>query len=504
MTRSSRRWLVLLITSLAAFMAFLDATIVNIAFPAIRRSFPDTSLAGLSWVLNAYNIAFAALLVPAGRVADRVGRKRSFLAGLLTFTAASALCATAPSAATLVALRVLQALGAAVIIPTCIALLLPEFPRERRATAVALLGAVAAVAAAGGPSLGGLIVDAASWRWIFLVNLPIGLLAWGLGRRVLAEARDPEPGAFPDVAGIVLLAAAVGLIALGLVKSTDWGFADGRVLVALGGGAALLPALWWRSASRAAPALELGLLRIRSVAVSNASTLALAAGFYAKIFCDVLFLSAIWGYSPLQSGLAITPGPLVTAAVAGPAGRLADRFGPRALIAPGAAIYAGGCAWYALRAGTSPSYVNDWLPGALLTGIGCGMSLPILTSSAVAEVPPARFGTGSALNSMARQLGAVVGIAVLVAIVGRPGEIHGLSAFDAGWLYTASAALLAAVAALALRPRALAGPPTISRATAQQASSPLPEMSAAIVARAGGPAEAEARAAAGRPSVTAR
>ena len=116
------------------------------------------------------------------------------------------------------------------IIPTCIALLLPEFPRERRATAVALLGAVAAVAAAGGPSLGGLIVDAASWRWIFLVNLPIGLLAWGLGRRVLAEARDPEPGAFPDVAGIVLLAAAVGLIALGLVKSTDWGFADGRVL----------------------------------------------------------------------------------------------------------------------------------------------------------------------------------------------------------------------------------------------------------------------------------
>ena len=154
------------------------------------------------------------------------------------------------------------------------------------------------------------------------------------------------------------------------MKSTDWGFADGRVLVALGGGAALLPALWWRSASRAAPALELGLLRIRSVAVSNASTLALAAGFYAKIFCDVLFLSAIWGYSPLQSGLAITPGPLVTAAVAGPAGRLADRFGPRALIAPGAAIYAGGCAWYALRAGTSPSYVNDWLPGALLTGIG--------------------------------------------------------------------------------------------------------------------------------------
>ena len=185
-----RRWKVLLVTAVAVFMGFLDVTIVNIAFPDIRASFPHTSLAGLSWVLNAYNVVFAALLVPAGRLADVVGRRRLFYVGLVTFLAASALCGAAPSVPVLVAARVAQAAGGAILVPTSLGLLLPEFPLEQRATATALWGATGAVAAATGPSLGGVLVNASNWRLVFFVNIPIGLAALIPARRLLHETRQ--------------------------------------------------------------------------------------------------------------------------------------------------------------------------------------------------------------------------------------------------------------------------------------------------------------------------
>src|SRR5918912_3077596 len=189
-----RSWQVLLVTAGAVFMGFLDVTIVNIAFPDIRSSFPHSSLAGLSWVLNAYNVVFAALLVPAGRVADIVGRRRMFFIGLLTFLAASAVCGAATSVEVLVAARVVQAAGGAILVPTSLGLLLPEFPLEERATATALWGATGAMAAATGPSLGGVLVDASSWRLVFFVNLIIGLPALIPARRLLTETRNEHPG----------------------------------------------------------------------------------------------------------------------------------------------------------------------------------------------------------------------------------------------------------------------------------------------------------------------
>src|SRR5436190_24259009 len=201
----ARRWKVLLVTSVAVFMGFLDVTIVNIAFPDIRSSFPHSSLAGLSWVLNAYNVVFAALLVPAGRVADIVGRRRMFFIGLLTFLGASAVCGATSSVEMLVAARVVQAAGGAILVPTSLGLLLPEFPLEQRATATALWGATGAVAAATGPSIGGVLVDAANWRWVFLVNLPIGLAAWIPARRLLREVRGEPGDTLPDAAGVALL-----------------------------------------------------------------------------------------------------------------------------------------------------------------------------------------------------------------------------------------------------------------------------------------------------------
>src|SRR3954449_6303367 len=240
MKQLDRRWKVLLVTGVAVFMAFLDVTIVNVAFPSIREAFPETSLAGLSWVLNAYNIVFAALLVPAGRLADLLGRRRMFFVGLALFVVASALCGLAWSVGVLVAARVLQAAGAALLVPTSLGLLLPEFPVERRATATALWGAIGGVAAATGPSLGGLLISWADWRLVFFVNLVFGAAAWLPARRLLRETRDPDRGAVPDALGIALLAGGVGALSLAIVEAPDWGWGSARVLLAFAAAVLLL------------------------------------------------------------------------------------------------------------------------------------------------------------------------------------------------------------------------------------------------------------------------
>src|ERR687887_2312300 len=208
----ARRWQVLTVTSVAVFMSFLDLSIVNIAFPDIRASFADVSLPHLSWVLNAYNVVFAAALIPAGRLADRFGRRRLFFIGALTFLAASVLCGLAGSVDLLIGARAVQALGAAILVPTSLGLLLPEFPLSERATATAVWGATGAVAAAAGPALGGVLVNATSWRWVFFVNLLIGLPALIPARRLLRERRDEHPGPLPDALGVALLIVGVGLL----------------------------------------------------------------------------------------------------------------------------------------------------------------------------------------------------------------------------------------------------------------------------------------------------
>src|SRR3954471_5719481 len=218
---NAHKWRVLIVVSAAVFMASLDLFIVNIAFPAIESDFGGTSLASLSWILNAYAIVFAALLVPAGRTADRLGRKRSFIAGLTLFPVASALCAAAPSVGLLVAARVLQAIGAASVFPTSLALLLPEFPPAERRKAVSIWAALGAVAAAAGPPIGGLLVQA-GWQLVFLVNVPIGLALLVSAARTLTEAREPAGTPRPDLAGAALLTAAVGALTFAIVKSSDW------------------------------------------------------------------------------------------------------------------------------------------------------------------------------------------------------------------------------------------------------------------------------------------
>jgi EmrB/QacA subfamily drug resistance transporter len=412
-----RKWQVLAVTSVAVFMSFLDVTIVNIAFPDIRASFPDTSLAGLSWILNAYNIVFAALLVPAGRLADRMGRRRTFTAGLLTFLAASVAAGLAPTVEVLVGARIVQAAGAAALVPTSLALLLPEFALEQRATATGIWGAMGAIAAAVGPSLGGTLVEVAGWRWVFFVNLAIGLPALVPARRLLRESREPNPGPMPDAVGVGLLVAGVALVSLGIVKGQDWGWGGARVLGTLGAGLTLLLLLARRSTRHPAPIVEPALFRVRSFTVANAGAFAFALGFYAFLLGNVLFLTGVWHYSVLTAGFALTPGPLMAAVGAVAGGRLSDRFGQRAVALPGGLLFGLGCLGIAGSTGATPAYVSEILPWLPMTGLGVGLSFSAWGSAAVAELPPSRFATGGAITGCVRQIGAVLGIAILVAVL---------------------------------------------------------------------------------------
>ena len=444
------RWQVLIVVTAGALLANLDLFIVNIAFPAIQADFPGAGLSELSWVLNGYAIVFAALLVPAGRLADLVGRKRIFLGGLALFLIASALCALAIGPWTLVAARVIQAIGAALMIPTSLALLLPEFPPERRTAAVGFWTAGAAVASTLGPTIGGLLVTA-SWRWVFLVNLPLGVLTLVAGVRILRDSRDPAQRRLPDLAGAALLSLGIGALALGIVKGGEWGWTStafvGVEVLAL----ASLSAFGRRSSRHPSPVVEPALLRPRAARAANTSVFLFSMGFFPVILATALFLTEIWGYTVLQAGLAVAPGPFMVALLSWPAGTLAGRVGPRRLVLPGVLLFAAGCLWSILFAREQPDYLRDMLPAMILVGTGVSLTFPILAGAAVSALPPARSATGSALFNMSRQIGGVVGVAVFVAILGA--GVPALDGFRAGWTFMAAAALAAGAVVLALPAR---------------------------------------------------
>ena len=312
---------VLALGSASSFLVYLDATIVNVAFPDIRTSFAGATLSGLSWILSAYGIVFAALLVPAGRLADVVGGRRLFLAGLGAFTAGSLLCALAPGVTSLVGARVLQAAGGALLVPSAQLLIMAAFPPGQRMRVIGVMAGVAALASALGPVLGGLVVDLGGWRLVFLVNLPIGLAALALAGRMPAPAvAGGVPR--PDLVGSGVVIGAVGLAALGAVQGPVWGWDDPRVLGAFLGAAVLVPVLLRRCRRHPAPALALSLFKLRSFRFGNLGALLLGMSFFGLVLANALYLTQVWGYSVLTAGLAIAPGPLASAAAAVLAGAL--------------------------------------------------------------------------------------------------------------------------------------------------------------------------------------
>jgi EmrB/QacA subfamily drug resistance transporter len=439
------------ILAVGVFLASLDLFIVNIALPAIERGFGGSSVAGISWVLNGYTIVYAALLVPAGKLGDVVGRRRVFMFGLAAFGLGSALCAAAPSLGFLVAARILQGVGAAAVTPTSLGLMLPVIPPARRPAAIGGWAALGAVGAAAGPPLGGLLTDV-SWHWIFIVNVPLAFGALLAVPRYVPEIRDPARPSLPDGLGTLILIGAVSLATLGLVKGPDWSW-DGRAVGCFAAAAGLAVAFAYRSARHRSPVLELSIVRVPAFALATVSATLFFAAFSVMLIGNVFFLTGVWHYSALRGGLALTPGPVAAAAVAPFAGRLAARIGPGAVGALGSVLFAGSSLGFIEYVGVGRAYAAVFLPVMIVGGIGVGFALPAFTIAATRTLAPQLLATGIGAQSMFRQIGGALGVAAFVAILGTPGADAVLGRFDdTRWFMVAVASLAAFSLMLIRRP----------------------------------------------------
>lgn len=437
--------IVIIICSVAVFLIALEITIISVALPEIETAFSGSTRATVSWVFTAYNVGVASLLLVGGWLAERCGRKRVFLTGLWIFAVGSLVSGLAPSLPVLIAARVIQSIGGSLLVPASLALILRAVDTERREAAVGVWGAMAGLAAAIGPTVGAVLVDAASWRWVFLVNVPVAIGAALLGAVRLEESSDPAIPARVDLLAVPAGATGVGLLVFAIVASGPLGWTDPRVGGAVVVAAALIAILVRRSATHSTPVFDPTIARTRSFSVACAGTLLFVAGFTGWLVLAPTFLVDVWGYSTLRSGLAIAPGPLMMAVTAGPAGRWASAEGHRVVITAGAMSAVMAVAWWVTLIGVTADYVVAFLPGAVLLGIGVGLAFPMLTAAAMRDVEPDRFAMGAAGNTTMRQVAMAVGVAVAVAIVGSGDDaVADVSAFRASWFVCGALFLMTA------------------------------------------------------------
>jgi EmrB/QacA subfamily drug resistance transporter len=388
-SRPPRFAAVFAVVSAGVVMVYLDLFIVNVALPSIGRAFGGTGLGSLSWILNAYAIVFAALLVPAGRAADRIGRRNAFVTGIAVFGLASACCAFADNVWLLVAARIVQATGGALLMPASLGLLLAAAPAARRTGAIRGWTSVGGLAAALGPVIGGGLVSV-SWRWVFLVNVPVAAVTLLASPRVLPAAPPAGETKRPDVLGAVVLTAAIVALALALVKADGWGWASSGVLGLIAAAVVLLAVFARRSARHPAPLIEAPMMRLAVFRNATGASLLFGTAFGALLLFATLWCQEVWGWSALRAGLAVAPSPLLVPVMAIAAGPLARRAGPGPVAAAGCVVFAAGCVFWRLSLTLRPDYPAHMLPGMLLTGIGVGLTLPTLVSAALSAVPPHR------------------------------------------------------------------------------------------------------------------
>jgi EmrB/QacA subfamily drug resistance transporter len=449
----ARRWRIFAVTMTGLFMSLIDVTIVNIALPTLQRDL-DADVDTVSWVLNAYNLVFAVVLESMGRLADQFGRKRLFLVGMSLFTVGSLLCGIAGSVDQLIVFRLIQGLGAGVLAPLALALTTLIFPPRQRGLGIALLAVIANAAATLGPPLGGVLLEWASWHWIFLVNVPIGVAGIVMAARVMPETYDLNAGRKVDAIGMLLAGAAVFCFTYGLVEGNDAGWGSAEILGLFAASAILTAAFAASQRLGRNPMLTRGLVRNRQFMGANTAFLLFGVGVMGQLFMLVLLLQNLWGYGQLKAAFAIAPVAAVGLVVAPLMGRLAHRLQPRQFGIPALLTMGAGLLWLS-AVPTEPHYVEILGP-LLLTGVGMGAAFPAINIGAMGSISGQELGLGSGIVNMSRQLGFALGVALLVAVfeghsLGSPDEAR--DAFAAAFRVAAVSTLLAIPFALLMRRR---------------------------------------------------
>src|SRR5437899_7529864 len=404
----------LALTAIAFFMVALDALVVVTALPAIQRDL-HASLSTLEWTVNAFTLAFAAGIIRAAAIGDRVGRRRVFALGLGLFTIASAACALAPTAGLLVAARALQGLGAAMVMPLSLTILASAFPAERRGAIIGIWGGIGGLAVASGPLVGGAVTQGLDWHWIFWVNVPIGVVATVLARLRLAESRGPATRL--DLPATALVSSGAVAIVWGLIRSGDVGWGSAQVIASLIGGVILVAAFlaWeWRATD---PMLPLRLFGSRAFAAANLTGFLMAGSIFSAAFLMSQYFQFALGYSPLATGLRLLPWTATPLLIAPLAGLLSDRIGARPVLVVGMLLQGVGLAWIALSAatGATASYAGFVVP-LIVAGVGISMALPIAATAVVSAVSPHDMGKASGVNSTLQRFGGAFAIALAAAV----------------------------------------------------------------------------------------
>ncbi|GIF47938.1 EmrB/QacA subfamily drug resistance transporter [Asanoa ferruginea] len=421
--------LVLALTVVGALVVALDQLVVATALPTLQRDL-GASLTSLEWTVNAFSLSLAALMIPAAELGDRLGRKRTYLLGLVVFALASAACALAPNIGVLIAARVVQGAGGAIIMPAALALLTAAAPPARRGAVMGIYAAFMGLAVAGGPLVGGAVTEGLAWQWIFWINVPVIALVLPFIATRLTEMKGVPRR--PDVLGLLLVATSTFGIVWALVRSGPAGWGSGEVLTTLIGGVVLLAFFVAWELRTTHPMLPMRLFTVREFTAGNASALMLTASLMSTVFFLAQYLQVVGGYSPLETGVRFLPFTLPLFFVAPVAGRLQDRIGPRWLISVGLSLQGVGLLWLAVNADADRGYPAS--VGALfVAGLGATMAMPAQQSSVMTSVPPASMGKAAGTFSAIRQLGGALGIAILAAVFAAQGDDRSAQGFADGF-----------------------------------------------------------------------
>jgi EmrB/QacA subfamily drug resistance transporter len=413
-TSENRKWWTLGAVAFGLFMIMLDNTVVNVAVPAIQRDL-GVGLSELEWIVAGYALSFAALMLTGGKLADLMGRRRIFVVGIVIFTVSSLFCGMADSGNTLIGWRIVQGVGAALMNPATLAIIAATFPPRERGTAIGIWAGVSALALAIGPLVGGLITEHASWNWVFLINVPVGILGIVASYLLIDESRDMSENQRLDLTGLVLSGAGLFALTYGLIEANTYGWTSGRIIAFFAAAAVLLVGfVVWEARTRV-PMLDLTLFRNGTFAGANAVILLVGFAMFGIFFYVSLYMQNILGFSAVQAGASFLPMTLLIIICAPIAGRLSDRIGSRWLMTSGMALLGIQLLYYSTL-GTTAGFFN-LLPGLLIGGLGMSLTMTPSAAAVIGSVPVDKAGVGSAVMNSMRQVGGSLGIAALGAIL---------------------------------------------------------------------------------------